>query len=219
MVEKQWFTPAALSAHLENVDLKPHLVSALQEVFLSDEVQRGMRVHFIRSAMERLEGPETLGYACEQARRALHRGMESLPGPLAVLGRGAVELGLLEMLDLPCKAGRAVLESTRLALQDAAEGQDIGRILREETARLIPALVTPWTEKAVKNALVEVFSKTVNVGEVVRGHLAKLSADDIRRMVESKAKTHLEWIRVNGALGGFILGGTVELVRLGFGLA
>jgi uncharacterized membrane-anchored protein YjiN (DUF445 family) len=218
MVGKQWFTPTALAAHLEEVDLKPSLCGALREVLLSDEVQRGLRVHFTRTAVERLNGPETEAYAADQAGRALRRGVGRLPGPLALLGKGAVELGLLDVLDLPGKTGRAVLEATRAALKKAADEGELEKLFKDETAKLIPALVTPATERMVKRALVETFTKTVDVGEVVRCRLARLSPDDIRIMIEAKAKTHLDWIRVNGALGGFVLGAAVEVVRLGFGL-
>lgn len=214
LVETQWFTPTALAAHLEEVDLKPHLQAGLREVFLSKDVQRELRALLSRAAMERLDDPNTESYFSEQAGRALKQGLGRLPGPLSFLSRGAVELGLLDVLDLPGKAGRAVLESTRVALKGALDKGDLERVLREETERLIPVLVNPSTERAIKRAMVDVFTHSVKVGELVRRHLARMSSEDVRDMVASKAKTHLDWIRVNGAIGGFAMGALFESVRL-----
>jgi len=219
MVGSRWFTPTALAAYLEEMDLKAALEGGLREVLLSRDVQRDLRAHLVRGALGRLEASGAEAYAAEKAGEAIRRGLGRLPEPLASLGRGAVELGLMDVLDLPGKAGRAVLESTRVALRGAAEGGDLERLFREETERLIPVLVNPASERAIKKALVEIFAGHVDVGKLVRRNLSSLPAEAVRELVESKGRTHLEWIRVNGAIGGFVLGGLFEALRLSLGVA
>jgi len=52
------------------------------------------------------------------------------------------------------------------------------------------------------------------ISHMVRENLAQLSDDQIRFQIESKTRTHLDWIRVNGGIFGAIFGLLFVLSRI-----
>jgi uncharacterized membrane-anchored protein YjiN (DUF445 family) len=49
---------------------------------------------------------------------------------------------------------------------------------------------------------------------MVRENLARLSDEQIRFQIESKTRTHLDWIRVNGGIFGAFFGLVFALSRI-----
>jgi uncharacterized membrane-anchored protein YjiN (DUF445 family) len=52
------------------------------------------------------------------------------------------------------------------------------------------------------------------IAQMVRENLARLSDEQIRVQIESKTRTHLDWIRVNGGVFGAVLGLLFALSRM-----
>lgn len=52
------------------------------------------------------------------------------------------------------------------------------------------------------------------ITQMVRENLRKLSDDQIRIQIESKTRTHLDWIRVNGGIFGAFFGLVFALAHI-----
>ncbi|HTR63928.1 MAG TPA: DUF445 family protein, partial [Candidatus Binataceae bacterium] len=52
------------------------------------------------------------------------------------------------------------------------------------------------------------------ISHMVRENLARLSDEQIRFQIESKTRTHLDWIRVNGGIFGAFFGLVFALSRI-----
>jgi uncharacterized membrane-anchored protein YjiN (DUF445 family) len=73
--------------------------------------------------------------------------------------------------------------------------------LKEDTVKI--SNLENWLQKQIAN-LVE--ANHPKIGEIVRDNLDKLDNDTLIHMMENKVGKDLQWIRVNGAICGFIIG-------------
>lgn len=209
-VEKEWLTPEALRGYLKTVNIREPLIQALGGILEDPQNRRVLAGTMAQWAGGKLSDSQTRIFLERKIGEMLPRAVDSLPLPLRLLGRGALGLGLAEALEIPERLSMSVLREARIHMETYRNSGALGNYVSSEIQRVLPLVLTPETEDALKEAFVRFFCEHVRPGQVVRQHLATFSAEDIRVMVERKARKHLEWIRVNGALGGFILGVLLE---------
>jgi uncharacterized membrane-anchored protein YjiN (DUF445 family) len=104
----------------------------------------------------------------------------------------------------------------KLAAEQAAGGPIIIRLLRLALARLnsMPETTTAW-ERGIQGFLVDtVEANHYRIGNLVRDNLNKLDDQSLVAMLEEKIGSDLQWIRLNGALCGFLVGIVLTLFRL-----
>lgn len=104
----------------------------------------------------------------------------------------------------------------KLAAEEAAGGRIILRLLRLTFARLnnMPETTAAW-ERGLQSFLVEtVEANHYRIGSLVRDNLNKLDDQSLVAMLEEKIGSDLQWIRLNGALCGFLVGIVLTLFRL-----
>ena len=166
-----------------------------------------------------MQDPATAGFVEREVDAAFGRWFETWPEPLKVVSIVEVGQGVVRGLELPAKIRSLVFEAAAGAMDGATRTGDLRGALAVETRRLLNHLLTPEMEEELREAMVEALFSHIKVGEVVKKNLDTLTADDVRLMVERKAKTHLDWIRVNGAIGGFVMGTLIETVRMIGGMA
>jgi uncharacterized membrane-anchored protein YjiN (DUF445 family) len=205
-VEKEWLTPDALRKYLGEVSLCEPLVKALNGILNEPINRKALAQTVAQWADGRLSEDQTQLFLEQKIGGMLPRAADSLPLPLKFLGRGALKLGLADALDIPARLSQAVIQETREQLEAHRRDGTLENRLFSEIQRILPMIFTPKTEEALKEGFVRFFCDHVRPGQVVRQHLSTFTAEDIRHMVEGKARKHLEWIRVNGAVGGFLLG-------------
>ncbi|NIK15031.1 uncharacterized membrane-anchored protein YjiN (DUF445 family) [Saccharococcus thermophilus] len=73
--------------------------------------------------------------------------------------------------------------------------------LKEDPAKV--HIIENWIHKQIANLVEENHSK---IGQLVQENLDKLDDETLIHMMENKIGTDLQWIRVNGAICGFIIG-------------
>jgi uncharacterized membrane-anchored protein YjiN (DUF445 family) len=73
--------------------------------------------------------------------------------------------------------------------------------LKEDPAKI--SIIENWLQKQIANLVEANHSK---IGEIVRENLDKLDNDTLIHMMENKVGKDLQWIRVNGAICGFLIG-------------
>jgi uncharacterized membrane-anchored protein YjiN (DUF445 family) len=73
--------------------------------------------------------------------------------------------------------------------------------LKEDPAKI--HIMENWIQKQIANLVEDHHSK---IGKLVQENLDKLDDETLIHMMENKIGTDLQWIRVNGAVCGFIIG-------------
>jgi uncharacterized membrane-anchored protein YjiN (DUF445 family) len=215
-VEKEWLTPDSLRNYLKGVRLSEVLTQAVDGFLEEPHHLSALTNTLVQWADGKLSEDQTRLFLEENIAKLLPQAIDQFPAPLRLLGRGAVGLGLAETLKVPQKLAEAVLQGTKQQLLEYQNNGRLEQFFIYEIRHALLSFLTPRMEEQLKEGLIRVFCEHVKPGQVVRQHLSSLTAEDIRHMVESKARKHLEWIRVNGAIGGFLLGLLLEgLSRLG----
>jgi len=210
MVEKEWLTPDSLRNYLKGVRLSEVIPKAVESFLEQPRRMSGLTEALVQWTDGKLSENQTRLFLEENIAKLLPQAVDQFPAPLRLLGRGALGLGLAEALNVPEKLAQAVLQGTREQLREYQNNGRLEQFLKDEIRQAIGLLLTQRIEEQLKDGLIRVFCEHIKPGQVVRQHLSSLSAEDIRHMVESKARQHLEWIRVNGAIGGFLLGLLLE---------
>ncbi|THF78061.1 DUF445 domain-containing protein [Cohnella fermenti] len=149
--------------------------------------------------------------------------IEELPNNEEVIGGlESAKTNLLEELDLEGYLTKwlqelktraiAFVQEERYALEVVAPAVDsfLTRF-REEPEKL--DAVRSWTEERVSGIVDENHSR---IGALVRENLDKLDNKMLIEMIEDKVGSDLQWIRVNGAVCGFLIGLVLEGLNLIF---
>jgi uncharacterized membrane-anchored protein YjiN (DUF445 family) len=204
-VENEWLTPEMIHRKLTEYDVVTKVGRWLEQVSLSDADLAFLEEQALRLA-EWLNRPEVVDRIVVELRKLLGIGpllrmvervlvnfegklrdfAENLPERVAKLSNDPDFLSYLE--------GEIHRLGVRLQTADSTE--------REHVLR--------WVE--------EVLNKSVGNlrGEIARlvvENLSRKTDEQIRVQIESKTRTHLEWIRVNGSLFGALFGLCAAFLR------
>lgn len=107
---------------------------------------------------------------------------------------------LLDKLDAERESGgKTVFAAYRAIVRSVSEEQE---------------KVEEWENRLLAFAIHIVESNHYRIGELVRENLNRLDDASLVRMLEEKVGKDLQWIRVNGALCGFVIGIALSFVRL-----
>jgi uncharacterized membrane-anchored protein YjiN (DUF445 family) len=117
---------------------------------------------------------------------------------------------------------QARLEELRsLALEKLEEQrQTSGRVLFSLYASIVrslnrdPERITNWENKLLAYAIHLVETHHYRIGQLVKENLDGMDDAALVRMLEEKVGSDLQWIRVNGALCGFLVGIVLSLFQL-----
>ncbi|MBD3921669.1 DUF445 domain-containing protein [Paenibacillus sp. PR3] len=116
----------------------------------------------------------------------------------------------------------ARLEELRsLALEKLEEQRQTGgRVLFSLYASIVrslnrdPERVASWEDKLLAYAIHLVETNHFRIGQLVKENLDQMDDAALVRMLEEKVGSDLQWIRVNGALCGFLVGIVLSLFQL-----
>src|SRR5262249_45702640 len=96
-----------------------------------------------------------------------------------------------------------------IAIIDSAI-HDIGTaLLNEDTA--LRKTADHWMEAMVRDVVVR---SRGEIARMVRDNLSRLRDEEIREQIESRTRSHLDWIRVNGGVFGALLGCLFALLNV-----
>jgi uncharacterized membrane-anchored protein YjiN (DUF445 family) len=204
-IEKQWLTPHMIGAKLHELDLVKRLGRYLEDVSLESLIDRTHLVGLCNSLARYVESPELLDFLEERLEASAPRSIR-LANSLGLFTyrRLSVRIGqeLRELLQtLPANADLVNALEERIH-SVGEELQQRGSAARDAAYRIMDTLV----DHAV----------TVSRGQItqtVKENLMRLSDDEIRLQIESRTRTHLDWIRVNGGLFGALFGALFGLLN------
>ncbi|HKV55193.1 MAG TPA: DUF445 family protein [Candidatus Binataceae bacterium] len=195
-IEHQWLTPAMIGQRLHQLKLLDRLGEHLESASLQTMVH-----------------PEQLERICHQIARYLEpenvleflQRLNARVKPVGVFDRfrGAVINAFVRRESARIREMvRNLPDDARLiAVVDSAI-HDLGANLRDE-ATVTRKTADHWMDALVSELVVR---SRGEIAQMVRENLNKLDDEAIRRQIESRTRTHLDWIRVNGGIFGAILG-------------
>src|SRR5580658_1948408 len=206
-IENEWLTPHMIGRELNKMELVGRLGSYLEEVKLSDLLGQAGLERILNRIVEYLDSPEQRDRLETILKRALpktftriyaliHRlGAESLSARIAVnLRKRLPEL----------RSDPDLVEAIESAIHEfGSQLHDPESYAHQLARRMIDQIV----RRAVD-------ASRGQISHMVRENLAQLSDDQIRIQIESKTRTHLDWIRVNGSLFGAFFGLIFALSRI-----
>jgi len=161
----------------------------------------------LNRAIAYLESPEESDHLDAILRKALPR---TLAGIYAVMNRfGAQTLNARIAANLRKRLPQLRKDPELLKTIESAI-HDLGDQLRDPDS-YVHGVACSMIDRLVGRA---VEASRGQIAHMVRENLARLSDQQIRVQIESKTRTHLDWIRVNGGVFGAVLGLLLALSRL-----
>ncbi len=206
-IENEWLTPEMIGQRLSEMNLVGRLGTFLEEVDLNEILGQAALGRILERAVESLESPERRAQLETVLRKALPKtftriyalmnrlGAESLPARIAAnLRRRLPEL----------RNDPELIRTVESAIHEfGIQLHDSSSYAHQLARRMIDEIV----RRAVK-------SSRGQISHMVRENLARLSDEQIRIQIESKTRTHLDWIRVNGGIFGAFFGLVFALSRI-----
>ena len=204
-VENEWLTPEMVHRKLTEYDLVTKVGRWLEQVSLRDADLTFLEEQALRLA-EWLKRPEVVDRIVEELRKLLEI------GPL---------LRVVERLLVNFEGRlRRFAENLPATVAKFSHDPDFLNYLEDEIHRLGVRLQTAdTTERAhVLRWVEEVLNMSIGnlrgeIARVVVENLSRRTDEEIRVQIESKTRTHLEWIRVNGSLFGALFGLCAAFLR------
>jgi uncharacterized membrane-anchored protein YjiN (DUF445 family) len=195
-IEREWLTPEMIEKKLHEVKpldrLGEHLkTSSLKTLLRQEQLERicDETAHYLE--------PETVIRLFEQ--------LSSRARPARALDR--IKLALIRAFARrECERLREVIRNLphdehRIAMVDSLI-HDIGVTLGDEET-VLRKTADHWMDALVSEVVVR---SRGEIAQMVRENLNKMSNERIRLQIESRTRTHLDWIRVNGGVFGALLG-------------
>ncbi|MGH7779162.1 MAG: DUF445 family protein [Candidatus Binataceae bacterium] len=206
-IEREWLTPEMIGRKLGEMDLVARAGTYLAEVKI-DEVLGGETAEYLMTRVTAaLESEHALDQIDAILRKVLPKTFTRIYAafnkvgvrPLSVRIVANLRHRLPELRDDP-----ELMSTLEGAIHElGAELQKPASFAHERAGAMMAAMV----RRAVE-------ASRGQITQMVKDNLAKLTDDQIRFQIESKTRTHLDWIRVNGGIFGALFGLCFELSRL-----
>ncbi len=195
-IEREWLTPAMIGQKLHELKLLDRLGDHLEAASLKTLVRQEQLERICHETASYLE-PDTVIRFFEQ--------LTSRVKPARVLDRLKIAL-VKAFARRECERLRETIrhlphDEHLIAMVDSAI-HDFGATLRDEET-VLRKTADHWMDAIVGEV---VLRSRGEIARMVRENLNRLSNEAIRVQIESRTRTHLDWIRVNGGVFGALLG-------------
>jgi uncharacterized membrane-anchored protein YjiN (DUF445 family) len=204
-VENEWLTPDMIHRKLIEYDLVTKIGHLLEQLSLRDADLTFVEEQAMRLA-QWLKRPEVVDRIVEELRRLLEFGpLLRMVERLLVNFEGKIRDFAQNLPDLVSKFSH----DPEFLQYIEDEIHRIGAKL--QTADSVERkYVLEWVEKLLNSAA---GATRGEISRLVVENLSRKTDEQIRVQIESKTRTHLEWIRVNGSLFGALFGLCAAFLR------
>ena len=206
-IENEWLTPRMIGERLSEMNLVNRLGTFLEEVKLKDILGQAGFERLIARIIEALESPTRRAQLETMVRKALPTTFARIYALMNRLGAETLTARLATNLRnrLPeLKNDPELVRTVENAIHEfGAQLHDSESYANQLARRVIDEIV----RRAVE-------SSRGQISHMVRENLERLSDEQIRFQIESKTRTHLDWIRVNGGIFGAFFGLVFALSRI-----
>jgi uncharacterized membrane-anchored protein YjiN (DUF445 family) len=195
-IERKWLTPEMIGRKLHELKPIDRLADHLRTASLRTLVREDQLERICNETAHYLE-PETVIGFFEQ--------LTSRVKPARALGRLKIAI-VRAMARRECEHLRIKIrdlphDDYLIAIVDATI-HDVGTaLLNQDTA--LRKTADHWIDSIVGEI---VLRSRGEIARMVRENLSRLRDEEIREQIESRTRTHLDWIRVNGGVFGALLG-------------
>lgn len=208
-IENEWLTPEMIGHRLNEIDLVGRLGTYLEETQLDHLLGRHGLDELLERLISTLDSPESRDRLEAILRSALPKTFERLYSTARRLG--------VESLSA------RILVNIRRRLPELREDKELRRTIESAIHEFGGQLHdrSSYAHKLVRRMIDAIVSRAVDasrgqISQMVRQNLGLLSDEQIRIQIESKTRTHLDWIRVNGGIFGAFFGLLFGLARVAF---
>jgi uncharacterized membrane-anchored protein YjiN (DUF445 family) len=204
-IETQWLTPKMIEDKLRKMKLVESLGRYLENVSLESIIDTTHLSAICESIARYVESPQLLEFLQERLQASAPRSI-----------RVANALGIITYDKLSERIGHEMRE----LVLGLPTNEDLIKALEERLHSLGEELqqrVSP-TRAAVDRIMDTLVEHAVTgtrgqIAAMVKENLESLSNEEIRRQIESRTRTHLDWIRVNGGIFGALFGALFGLLN------
>ncbi len=196
-VEEEWLTPDVIKAKLANLDLGELIGRALEHLRDNDEILQEILKQVAIGAASWIDSKEFLEFLSVQVKARTGR-----------VGAVANAVGIIDNDVIAADIAHSLLEQVKgLPVNEA-----VRKRIQEELGRSAADVRSDEDLKGrfdrIKMQVVDYLLASMQgrIHDMVLENLMRFTDDDIREMFETKTKSHLEWIRVNGAIFGGLFG-------------
>ncbi len=196
-VEEEWLTPDVIKSKLAGLDLGELVGRALEHLRDNDEILQEILKQIAIGAASWIDSKEFLDYLSAQVKARTGR-----------VGAVANAVGLIDHDVIAADIAHSLLDQVK----GLPANEAVRKRIQEELGRSAEDVRSDEDLKSrfdrIKMQVVEYMLASMQgrIHEMVLENLMRFSDDDIREMFETKTKSHLEWIRVNGAIFGGLFG-------------
>jgi uncharacterized membrane-anchored protein YjiN (DUF445 family) len=204
-IENQWLTPKMVEDKLRQLDLVKRLGRYLEDVSLDNLIDRAHLAVICKTIVHYIESPQLTEFL-EQRLEYSSPGSIRLANALGLMTYHKLSQRIIKelrqlLLTLPANA--ALIDALELRVHGLGDDlQQRGSPAYEAAYRIVDILV----ESAVT-------ASRGQIAQMVKENLMRLSDDEIRCQIESRTRTHLDWIRVNGGIFGALFGALFGLLN------
>jgi uncharacterized membrane-anchored protein YjiN (DUF445 family) len=202
-IEQKWLTPEMIGKKLHELKPIDTLAQHLRTASLKTLVREDQLERICDQIAHYLEPEIVIGFF-EQ--------LTSRVKPARTLDR--LKIGLVKAFAWrECERLREKIrdlprDSRLIAIADSTI-HDIGASLLDEDSELRKT-ADHWMDAIVSEIMLR---SRGEIARMVRENLSRLRDEEIREQIESRTRTHLDWIRVNGGLFGALLGCAFALMN------
>jgi uncharacterized membrane-anchored protein YjiN (DUF445 family) len=201
-IEREWLTPAMIGRKLDEMKVLDRLGDYLKGASLKTMVRSEQLERLCHEAARYLEPDIVTPFLHRMTSRI--RAVRALDRVRLALARAVIgkicDRARAMVLDLP--------HSDQLIAAADETIHDLGANLRDEQGA-IRKTADHWMEALVREVVI---ASRGEIARMVKENLGRLSDEAIRIQIESRTRTHLDWIRVNGGVFGAILGCMFALI-------
>ena len=206
-IENEWLTPQMIGRKLHEMELVGRLGSFLEEVKLDHLLGEAGLERILNRAVEYLESPEQRDVLESILRKALPKTFTRIYTVIRGLGAEVMTARIAANL--------------RRRLPELRRDPELVGTIESAIHEFGHQLHDPesYSHQLARRMIDQVVRRAVDasrgqISHMVRENLALLSDDQIRVQIESKTRTHLDWIRVNGGIFGALFGLLFALSRI-----
>ncbi len=206
-IENEWLTPQMIGRKLNEMELVGRLGVFLEDTKLDLLLGEAGIDRLLNRAIEYLESPAQRDRVEAALKKALPKTFTRIYALINRFGAETLTARIAANLRKRLPELRNDPELIE-AIEDAIH--ELGHQLHDPQSyahQLARRMIDAIVRRAVE-------ASRGQISHMVRENLAQLSDDQIRFQIESKTRTHLDWIRVNGGIFGAIFGLCFALARI-----
>jgi uncharacterized membrane-anchored protein YjiN (DUF445 family) len=206
-IENEWLTPQMIGRKLNEMNLVGRLGTYLQELNLNDVLGQAGLEGILNQAIDYLDSPEKRERLEKMLKRMLPKTVTRIYAVLNRLGAESI--------------GARIAANLRKRLPELQKDPELRATIESAIHEFGIQLHDPesYASQLAQRLIDNLVRRTVDasrgqITQMVRENLGQLSDDQIRIQIESKTRTHLDWIRVNGGIFGAFFGLLFALSRI-----